>query len=77
MIAIKAGVKMKFKMVAITLVVALVLVSSFASIIVAESGENNESGESGFECPECTEDGGDSGAQPMGGDDDRGGPNPW
>lgn len=68
---------MKFKMVMVTLVVVLVLVSPVTSIATASCEENSGSDAPGFENPGNVGDNGDIGAEPMGGGGDPiGGDNP-
>jgi len=67
---------MKLKVAAVVLLVALCLVSSFADIVAADSGEDAGSDNTIFENPRDVPDNGDPGANPCGGGDDVGGGTP-
>ena len=77
MIEVNAGAKMKFKVIVVALVVSLVIISSFTCVVTASSDEGSEPDGTSHNDIVSAVDGGDSGAEPCDGGDDRGGPNPW
>ena len=71
-----AGATMKFKAIMVALVVTLALISSFTCVGTANSDESSESDNTSPNDITFAVEGGDSGAEPCGGGDDKGGPNP-
>ncbi len=67
---------MKSRMALVALVVALAIIFSVVSTAIAESSENTEQNGTIFRNSRDTDNGGDPGAEPCGGGDEVGGPNP-